>query len=97
MAAEILGMNEIASVYSEELRGLRKKKLTFITWSKKQRQCRSRDENVREGGIQKEVVLEKPAKEQKVHHVKHCRQINNSNSTLRFHNRFTRSIAREKI
>lgn len=43
------------------------------------------------------MVLEKPAKEQKVHHVKHCRQVNNSNSTLRFHNKFTRYIAQEDL
>lgn len=55
--------------------------------------CRSRHENVREGGIQEEVVLEKPAKEQKVH----GRQLNNSNSTLRFHNKFTRYIAQEEL
>lgn len=52
MAAEILEMNEIASVHSEELKGSKKKnKLAFIRWSKEQRQCRRRDENVREGGI----------------------------------------------
>lgn len=37
MATAILGMNEIASVHSEELKGSKKKKkLALIRWSKEQ-------------------------------------------------------------